>query len=290
MMDDLGPAAAGLCCWLEAALSADRANVMVHLERRHAALVSTLVAQLRGGEPTDKLGAVGLTEDEAFMRSMAEAGVEAHAARQATQESAVSMLGRALAPIEYSLNALLLKVQEHGGTLSGTAAPTAFAASHVATSANEMRVSQEPRVDLPGSFWSSKSRSADGGEIPPEESARAGTQNGNQHGNLASGNGAYIIDPEESARGRYRNRDGSAEREVPQERNAHSRTRGLTWNGSSLSSDQGAPIQTSSDTPRLGPRGPVEFRQGANPADVSQRLNPLRPLSAAMSDTRRRSP
>lgn len=264
-LDDLGPAAAGLCSWLEAALSADRATVMVHLERRHTALVSTLVAQLRG-ESVEKLHSDALTHEEAVARSMVEAGVKAPVSRaplvhgstdlafqdpqSAGAESTMSMLGRALAPVEYSLNALLLKFQESsGGVLSRAAAPRA-AGPHFTNSDYEMSVSQEPRA----------------GGLP------------NQNVYFAAGAGAYVNESEDSARGRHRSREG-ADREVPHERNARSGTRRPGTESERLhrvAPDQGAPMQTWNGTQELNQRGAIELRQGANPSDVSMRLNPIR--------------
>lgn len=250
--EDLGPAAAGLCSWLEAALSADRAAVMVHLERRHAALISTLVSQLRGADATERHEASHSRLEDFVQNSIAqsdeqaligwlgksgqpmldppkEPGAAVRSAQPVTQqESMLSMMGRALAPVEYSLNALLGKLEDSN---AGRNSAPAVTMSKVATSGHQVRVPQEPYAGLP-----------------------------DQNGIPATG----IFASEDSIRSYQQIRDLSAERPLPQERRAESRGRRPA-------------------SPLLDQVALVQLRQGANPSDVSMRLNPQRSASTAQA-------
>lgn len=50
LFSDLGPAAAGMCRWLHASLTADRAAVAAHLDHRHQSIMVSLVSQLGGAD------------------------------------------------------------------------------------------------------------------------------------------------------------------------------------------------------------------------------------------------
>merc|ERR1719329_2043236 len=143
---------------------------MVHLERRHAALVATLVSQLRGVKPTEKIeesysrledavqDSIAQADEQALIRWLAKTGTpildspkecsgadtEGRGLQPSMQqESLMSMLGRALAPIDHSLNALLGKLQDSGSLPIRNSVP-AVGASNFATAGHHTGVPENP--------------------------------------------------------------------------------------------------------------------------------------------------